>query len=228
MLYRVGQRHSRSVIPGRSFPVATVTRVQFLPCGPDALLVDLGSLREVDAVRAGLARAALPEVVEMVPAARTVLVAVRPGAGLDGVRAALEGIGPADAPGRSGRTVTLPVRYDGPDLELVAETAGCSIDDVIALHSQSAYTVAFNGFAPGFGYLTGLAPELQQPRLERPRERVPAGAVGIAGEFTGAYPRPSPGGWRLVGSTDAELFDPRRDSPALLHPGDQVRIQVLE
>ena len=212
-----------------SFPVATVTPVQLLPCGPDALLVELGSLREVDAVRAGLARAALPEVAELVPAARTVLVAVRPGAGLDGVRAALEGIDPADdAPERSGRTVTLPVRYDGPDLDLVAETAGCSVDDVITTHSQPVYTVAFNGFVPGFGYLTGLAPELQQPRLERPRERVPAGAVGIAGEFTGAYPRPSPGGWRLVGSTDAELFDPRRELPALLHPGDQVRIQVLE
>lgn len=212
-----------------SFPVATVTPVQLLPCGPDALLVELGSLREVDAVRAGLARAALPEVAELVPAARTVLVAVRPGAGLDGVRAALEGIDPADdAPERSGRTVTLPVRYDGPDLDLVAETAGRSVDDVITMHSQPVYTVAFNGFVPGFGYLTGLAPELQQPRLERPRERVPAGAVGIAGEFTGAYPRPSPGGWRLVGSTDAELFDPRRELPALLHPGDQVRIQVLE
>ena len=212
-----------------SFPVATVTPVQLLPCGPDALLVELGSLREVDAVRAGLARAALPEVAELVPAARTVLVAVRPGAGLDGVRAALEGIDPADdAPERSGRTVTLPVRYDGPDLDLVAETAGCSVDDVITMHSQPVYMVAFNGFVPGFGYLTGLAPELQQPRLERPRERVPAGAVGIAGEFTGAYPRPSPGGWRLVGSTDAELFDPRRELPALLHPGDQVRIQVLE
>ena len=203
--------------------------MQLLPCGPDALLVELGSLREVDAVRAGLARAALPEVAELVPAARTVLVAVRPGAGLDGVRAALGGIDPADdAPERSGRTVTLPVRYDGPDLDLVAETAGCSVDDVITMHSQPVYTVAFNGFVPGFGYLTGLAPELQQPRLERPRERVPAGAVGIAGEFTGAYPRPSPGGWRLVGSTGAELFDPRRELPALLHPGDQVRIQVLE
>ncbi|MDQ3886257.1 MAG: 5-oxoprolinase subunit PxpB [Actinomycetota bacterium] len=201
--------------------------MQLLPCGPDALLVELGSLREVAAVRAGLARAALPQVVELVPAARTVLVAVRPGAGLDEVRATLEKIDPADIPERSGRTVTLPVHYDGPDLELVAETAGCRTDEVIALHSQPEYTVAFNGFAPGFSYLTGLTPQLQQPRLEQPREWVPAGAVGIAGEFTGAYPRPSPGGWRLVGGTDAELFDPRRDSPALLHPGDRVRIQVV-
>ena len=112
-----------------SFSVATVTAVQLLPCGPDALLVELGSLREVDAVRAGLARAALPEVAELVPAVRTVLVAVRPGAGLDGVRAVLEGIDPADAPERSGRTMTLPVCYDGPDLDLVAETAGCSVRD---------------------------------------------------------------------------------------------------
>lgn len=201
--------------------------VRLLPYGPDALLVEVGTLDEVGAVRAGVQAAALPEVVELVPAARTVLVAVRPGAGLDGVRGVLSDVDLAAVPDRGGRSVTLPVRYDGPDLSLVAETAGFSVQDVVSLHSSATYTVAFNGFAPGFGYLTGLPPELQQPRLERPRERVPAGAVGIAGEFTGAYPRPSPGGWRLVGTTDAELFDPRREPPALLQPGDEVRIEVV-
>lgn len=201
--------------------------VRLLPCGPDALLVEVASLDEVDAVRAGVQAAALPEIVELVPAARTVLVAVRHGAGLDGVRGALSDVDLTAVPERSRRSVTLPVRYDGPDLSLVAETAGCNVEAVVSLHSSAVYIVAFSGFAPGFGYLTGLAPELQQPRLERPRERVPAGAVGIAGEFTGAYPRPSPGGWRLVGTTDAELFDPHRERPALLSPGDEVRIEVV-
>lgn len=201
--------------------------MRVLPCGADALLVELATLDEVAAVHAGLAAAALPGVLELVPAARTVLVAVRPGAGLDGVRAALSSVDVRAVPERHGRTVTLPVRYDGSDLPLVAETAGCSVEDVVSRHSRAAYTVAFSGFAPGFGYLTGLPPELQQPRLDSPRERVPAGAVGLAGEFTGAYPRPSPGGWRLIGTTDAALFDPRRDEPALLRPGDAVHIEVV-
>lgn len=200
--------------------------VRLLRCGADALLVELGSLEEVDAVRADLGAAQLPEVTELVPAARTVLVAVRRGAGLDGVRAALSGIDLTAAAPRAGRSVTLPVHYDGPDLDLVADTAGLSTREVVALHSEASYTVAFTGFAPGFGYLTGLPEPLRQPRLARPRERVPAGSVGLAGEFTGAYPRSSPGGWRLIGRTDAELFDPHRDEPALLRPGDEVRIEV--
>jgi KipI family sensor histidine kinase inhibitor len=87
--------------------------------------------------------------------------------------------------------------------------------------------VAFSGFAPGFGYLVGLPDVLCQPRLDRPRTKVPAGSVGIAGEFTGAYPRSSPGGWRLIGRTDAVLFDSHRDRPALLSPGDRVRFEAL-
>lgn len=201
--------------------------MRVLRCGADAVLVELGSLDEVAAVRAGLAAADLPEVTELVPAARTVLVAVRPGAGFDGVRAALDGTTLDAVTAGSGRTVTLPVRYDGPDLDLVAATAGISTDDVVALHSGATYTVAFSGFAPGFGYLTGLPEPLQQARLERPRDRVPAGSVGVAGEFTGAYPRESPGGWRLIGRTDEVLFDPSRDEPALLRPGDRVRIEVV-
>lgn len=202
--------------------------MRLLPCGPDALLVELGSLAEVDAVRVGLTRRALPEVVELVPAARTVLVAVQPGAGLDGVRAALDGIDLSRRPQRTGRTVTLPVRYDGADLHLVAATAGMGSDEVVRLHAGAEYTVAFTGFTPGFGYMTGLPEPLHQPRLERPRQRVPTGAVGIGGQFTGAYPRATPGGWRLIGHTEAELFDPRRDEPALLRPGDAVRIEVVE
>lgn len=95
------------------------------------------------------------------------------------------------------------------------------------LHTGAAYTVAFTGFAPGFGYLTGLPSPLRQPRLDSPRTRVPAGSVGLAGEFTGVYPRESPGGWRLLGHTTTPLFDAHADPPALLAPGDRVRFRSV-
>jgi KipI family sensor histidine kinase inhibitor len=199
-----------------------------LRSGPDAMLVELASLDEVAAVRAGVLAAELPDVVEVVPAARTVLVAVRPGSGgLDAVREVLSDVALSARPVAAGRAVPLPVVYDGPDLSLVASTAGISEDEVVALHAGASYAVAFCGFAPGFGYLTGLPPQLRQPRLPSPRSSVPAGAVGIAGEFTGAYPRSSPGGWRLIGRTSAVLFDSRRSPPALLAPGDRVRFEVV-
>jgi KipI family sensor histidine kinase inhibitor len=195
------------------------------------VLVEVDSLAEVDAVRAALDAAAergeLPELTEVVPAARTVLAVVRPGSGgLAAVRAALptELVQP---PRTTAREVVIPVRYDGPDLDLVAEAAGMSVAQVITTHAGARYSVAFCGFAPGFGYLVGLPEPLRQARLAEPRTSVPAGSVGIAGEFTGAYPRSSPGGWRLLGHTEAVLFDPRREPPALLAPGDQVRFQAL-
>ena len=195
------------------------------------MLIEVDSLDEVNAVRAALAEAAqagrLPDLAELVPAARTVLAAVRPGSnGLAALRKELAGIDVHAAVGRDSREVVLAVRYDGPDLELVAQTAGIGVAEVVALHSGVEYSVAFSGFAPGFGYLVGLPEPLVQPRLDKPRTKVPAGSVGIAGEFTGAYPRSSPGGWRLVGRTDAVLFDSHRDRPALLAPGDRVRFEV--
>jgi KipI family sensor histidine kinase inhibitor len=195
------------------------------------VLIEVGSLDEVDAVRAALAEAAragrLADLAELVPAARTVLAAVRPGSGgLTALREVLAGIDVSAVVGRDSREVVLPVRYDGPDLELVAETAGIGVAEVAALHSGVEYSVAFSGFAPGFGYLTGLPEVLCQPRLDKPRTKVPAGSVGIAGEFTGAYPRSSPGGWRLIGRTDAILFDSHRERPALLAPGDRVRFEA--
>lgn len=194
------------------------------------MLIEVGSLAEVDAVRAAVAaavdRGELPELVELVPAARTVLAAVRPGAGLAALRAVLDGADLSRPPRREPREVRIPVRYDGPDRELVARTAGLTVDEVAELHSGADYSVAFTGFAPGFGYLVGLPAPLVQARLDRPRTRVPAGSVGIAGEFTGVYPGASPGGWRLIGSTDAALFDQHRDPPALLAPGDRVRFEL--
>ncbi|GAA1344930.1 5-oxoprolinase subunit PxpB [Saccharothrix algeriensis] len=195
-------------------------------CGTDAVLVEVDSLGEVEAVRAAVRAAALPEVVEVVPAARTVLVATRPG-GLPAVLGVLEDVDPAHRAGVPSHEVVLPVVYDGPDLELVARTAGLTADEVVRLHSGATYSVAFCGFAPGFAYLAGLPGPLRQPRLDSPRTSVPAGSVGVAGEYTAAYPRSTPGGWRLIGRTDAPLFDPARDAPALLAPGDRVRFEAV-
>ena len=194
------------------------------------MLIEVGSLDEVDAVRAALAaaveRGALPELVELVPAARTVLAAVRPGGDLAALRDVLATADLSRPARRSTREVRIPVHYDGPDLELVASTAGVSGDDVVALHADAEYSVAFTGFAPGFGYLVGLPEPLVQARLDRPRTKVPPGSVAIAGEFTGVYPRSSPGGWRLIGRTELALFDPHRDPPALLAPGNRVRFEA--
>ena len=200
--------------------------MQLRRCGTDAVLVEVESLGEVEAVRAAVAAADLPDVVELVPAARTVLVVTRPG-GLPAVRRVLAAADLVHHPDAVGAEVVVEVRYDGPDLDLVAETAGLTTAEVVELHTGADYRVAFCGFAPGFAYLTGLPEPLRQPRLDSPRTKVPAGSVGVAGEFTAAYPRATPGGWRLIGRTDAPLFDPRRPTPALLTPGDRVRFEAV-
>jgi KipI family sensor histidine kinase inhibitor len=183
---------------------------------------DRAALIETDDVLGlRLAALALPGVEEVIPAARTVLIRFDP-ARFDQSRLAT--LTPVRTDAAATATVEIPVRYDGVDLDLVAATAGCSIADVIARHVAPLYTVAFCGFSPGFAYLEGLHRSLRQPRLDSPRTSVPAGAVGVAGEFTGVYPRASPGGWRLIGRTDAELWNLERDPPALLTPGTRVRI----
>ncbi len=195
-------------------------------CGRWALLLELDSAAEVAATAAAVRGAALPDVVELVPAARTVLVAVRPGGDLDAVRAMVDDVDPAVTTGVVGTLHTIPVDYDGDDLALVAETAGLSTAEVVGLHTGAEYTVDFCGFAPGFGYLSGLPEALQQPRLESARAAVPAGSVGVADVYSCVYPRRSPGGWRLIGRTDLVMFDPAADPPARLVPGDRVRFEA--
>lgn len=127
-------------------------------------------------------------------------------------------------------TMVIPVCYGGdggPDLDVVAEHARLSRDDVIARHTAAEYTVAMLGFAPGFPYLLGLDPALHIPRRATPRTRVPAGSVAIGGAQTGIYPRELPGGWNLIGRTPRVLFDPRREPPALLAPGNRVRFRPI-
>jgi KipI family sensor histidine kinase inhibitor len=119
--------------------------------------------------------------------------------------------------------VEIEVDYDGADLDEVAAATGLSADEVVVAHAGTVFTVAFCGFAPGFAYLTGLPPELHLPRRSSPRTRVPEGSVAIADAFSAVYPRSSPGGWHLLGRTEARLWDLTRDVPGLLQPGDRVR-----
>lgn len=202
--------------------------MRWLTYGTDAVLIECSSRAEAAAVRATVVSAAHPDVVEVVPGASTLLVSVRPGSkALGRIRASVEGADLARPPAADSHEHVLDVRYDGEDLELVARTAGITVAKVVELHTEAEYTVAFTGFAPGFGYLTGLPEPLRQSRLDSARTRVPAGSVAVAGEFAGVYPRASPGGWRLLGRTDAVLFDPRAEPPALLAPGDRVRFRSV-
>ena len=201
--------------------------MRVLPYGDRALLVEVADLAAVAAVRAALERSPLPGQRELVAAARTVLVVLdRPPSDLD--VASLRRSAPDAAPGGgSAGTVELPVVFDGEDLADVAELTGRSVDAVIAALTGVELTVAFGGFAPGFGYLSGLPGDLHVPRRATPRTRVPPGSVALAGPFAGVYPQASPGGWHLVGRTDAVLFDVDRDPPALLVPGTPVRFRVV-
>ena len=198
----------------------TVTRY-----GDRALLVEVPDPAAVAAVRAALEAAPLPGQRDLVPAACTVLVVLdRRPSDLD--LATLRRLSP-DAPGTGPGTaaVELPVVFDGEDLADVAGLTGRSAADVVATLTSQDLTVAFCGFAPGFGYLTGLPEDLHVPRRATPRTRVPAGSVALAGQYAGVYPQASPGGWQLVGRTDAVLFDVDRDPPALLSPGTVVRFR---
>lgn len=195
-----------------------------LPVGDDALLVEVTSGAEAEALHAELLRrraAGLLAVREIVPAARTVL--------LDGLAdparwtSELTAAEIPPAPARTGEVIDLPVRYDGPDLADVAAHWGVSPREAARIHADTVFRVAFCGFAPGFGYLTGLPARYDVPRRATPRTSVPAGSVALAGPYTGVYPRASPGGWQLIGSTDAVLWDHTRVPAALLSPGTRVR-----
>ena len=198
-----------------------------LPCGDRALLAEVSGLDAVAALHAALRRSPLPGQRELVPAARTVLVVLdRAPTDADAVR--LRDLALDDAPEELDvPPVELPVVFDGPDLGEVAALTGRSTGALVGTITATELTVAFGGFAPGFGYLTGLPAELSVPRRPTPRTRVPAGSVGLAGEFAGVYPRASPGGWQLIGRTDAVLFDVERNPPALLTPGVRVRFREV-
>jgi len=184
--------------------------------------VEVGTAGEAAALAGWLRTKGVPAD-DVVPAARSVL--------LDGVDpvdvSALVASWPGGTAGGTSRTVDLPVVYDGPDLDAVATAWGVTREEVVQRHTSLRFTSAFCGFAPGFAYLTGLPPEWWLPRLPDPRGRVPVGSVAIAGEWCGVYPTASPGGWLLLGRTDATLWDPAAAEPALLAPGTRVRFAAV-
>ncbi|WP_407688267.1 5-oxoprolinase subunit B family protein [Mycobacterium sp. HUMS_1102779] len=201
-----------------------------LDYGDHALMVQCGNTADVLAWVAALRAAALPGVVDIVPAARTVLVKLegprRQGVVRRRLRTMRVGAAPA-APADRGPDAVIGVVYDGPDLDEVAGLTGLTPDAVVEAHTSTVWQVGFSGFAPGFAYLLGGDPRLRVPRRPEPRTSVPAGAVALAGEFSAIYPRQSPGGWQLIGHTDAPLWDLDRPSPALLTQGMWVQFRAV-
>lgn len=195
------------------------------PMGERAVLAEVADLASVLTLHAALAADVPDGIDDLVPAARTVLVVfdprrITPAAVRTWIASRAGRTPDAIAPGS---LVEVPVRYDGADLHSTAEILGIPVSDLVARHAGVEWTVAFTGFAPGFAYLVSAGWPYDVPRLAEPRTRVPAGAVGLAGGFSGAYPRETPGGWRLIGTTDAALFDPDAATPVLLPPQARVR-----
>lgn len=202
--------------------------LQFRRAGSNGLLIELPDLDATVALFETIAGAAFDGIEEVIPGARTLLVQfnslvvsndelVRLIGGLESGRRAQS----------SGQLIEIPVVYDGEDLEFVAAHLGWSVDQLISRHRAATFTVAFTGFAPGFAYMTCDDPQLDVPRRESPRVRIPAGSVAVAGPFCGVYPTDSPGGWQLLGTTPSTMWDLTRERAALLAPGDRVRFREI-
>ncbi|HET9070363.1 MAG TPA: carboxyltransferase domain-containing protein [Acidimicrobiales bacterium] len=195
--------------------------------GTSGLLLEVADPPAAAAATRALAARAGASLAEVVPGADTVLVLAAGPADLALLRPLLHGLAdPAGVPppvAAATGVIEIPVRYDGADLEAVAAATGLGVDGVVAAHAGGTYRGAFSGFAPGFCYLEGLPAALHLPRLPEPRPAVPAGSVAVADRYSAVYPRATPGGWRLLGRTDAALWDSTREPPALLRPGVAVR-----
>lgn len=198
--------------------------------GDRALLLECESGDEVLALAAALRDADPPGVLDIVPGARTVLVTLvdpRLQSPVRATLAAIEGRRSGRRPQPDHADVVIDVTYGGTDLEEVADLLQMEPRAVVDAHTGTPWQVGFVGFAPGFAYLVGGDPRLNVPRRAEPRTRVPAGAVALAGGYSGVYPRESPGGWQLIGRTESVLWDADRRSPALLTPGMWVRFRAL-
>lgn len=217
--------------------------ITLLPMGESAVLVEVADIDAVltltEALRERVERSSkrdpLRRVEDLLPAARTVLVTLRPNSApsqltalVRTIRDIADGLGHTTGRSAHPHQVTIDVHYDGPDLAEVAELTGLSPSEVIAAHTGTPWRVAFAGFAPGFAYLVGGDERLRVPRRATPRTAVPPGSVGLAGEFSGVYPRESPGGWQLIGRTDAVLWDVEARPPALLQPGSEVHFRSVD
>jgi KipI family sensor histidine kinase inhibitor len=198
--------------------------VRLLPYGSRAVLVELGSLEEVVGLHRALDAERPAGVVDLVPAARTLLITVDPDRTTPAaVERAVRAVDVRAQAPAGGALVEVPVTYDGADLDEVAAGLGVTPAELVARHAARPWTVAFCGFLPGFGYLVQPGGGWAVPRRATPRTAVPAGSVALAGEFSGVYPAASPGGWQLIGRTALDVFDLDRDPPALLAPGARVR-----
>jgi KipI family sensor histidine kinase inhibitor len=198
--------------------------MRLLPCGDTGLLVELADLDAVLSLYAVLVEEPPEGVVDLVPAARTLMLRLDP-TRTDPVRVgrAVQEVETRPGTRPDAGLVEVPVSYDGEDLAEVGRLTGLGERGVVEAHTAQEWTVAFCGFSPGFGYLVGTDDRLTVPRRDVPRTRVPARAVALAGEFTGVYPRESPGGWQLIGHTTVQPWSLERDPPALLVPGVRVR-----
>jgi KipI family sensor histidine kinase inhibitor len=203
------------------------------PFGESALLVELDAPDRARAVAVSLAAARIPGVVELVPALRSVLVEVDPGAftpDLAGrIEAAVATAADVDLP--IGRRRTIPVVYGGvhgPDLDEVARLCGLAAEELVERHASLELRALFGGFAPGFAYLGEMPESLRVPRLATPRTRTPVGSVAVADGMSAIYPADLPGGWRVIGRTPLAMFDARRDPPSYLVAGDTVRFQPID
>lgn len=204
--------------------------VRLLSAGATSMLVELDGASSRRQLHRALLTNPPAGLVELVPAQRTVSLQCRDQASL---QAAVEqvvsllgkGLDAADLP--QPEPVVIRVRYDGEDLAQVAGIVGITPDEVVARHTGQLWTVEFAGFMPGFGYLSGDEGGLTVPRLQTPRTRIPPGSVALAGDLTGIYPQASPGGWQLIGTTDAPLWDVDRTPPALLEPGARIKFEAV-
>lgn len=198
-------------------------RMRFLPAGAAGLLIELGSLDQVLALHASLQTDPVPGMLDMIPAAQTLFISFDPQTvSPEQIASAVRQRDLSRMPQRNGRIVEIPVNYDGEDLDEVALLTGLSHTEIILRHTGTLWRAAFNGFAPGFCYLTGGDVSLEVPRRQSPRTILPAGSVALAGSFSAVYPRQSPGGWQIIGTTPLKMWDQDRDPPAWLMPGDQV------
>jgi KipI family sensor histidine kinase inhibitor len=201
--------------------------MRFLSVNSDCFLIELSSLEETLALYQQLQHAEAKGIKDLIPAAKTILVFFNE---LDTQFKVLvnwiSGLSFGKSQQQNAKEVIIPICYNGEDLQQVAELQGLSVAEVIRLHQQSLWNVAFIGFAPGFAYMSSPDhPFTDIPRLSVPRKKIPSGSLGLAGKYSGIYPKDSPGGWQLIGSTTEKMWDLERKNPALLLPGMTVHFE---
>ena len=206
-------------------PAARVVAVR--PVGTTAVLAELAGLHDVLALQAVLLEHPLPGQIDVLAAAETVLVKADSAQSARRIAAQLPELDLAVQAKSEGKLVQIDTLYDGEDLADVGRLTGLGVEGVVAAHTGQVWTVAFGGFAPGFGYMVGENQRLEVPRRSSPRTAVPAGSVALAGHYSAVYPRQSPGGWQLIGRTAARMWDLGREQPALAAPGDRVQFRAV-